>query len=185
MIHSIFNLDLDSPTPTDHKEIILGAGCFWGVERRLWNLQGVRLTSVGYAGGTSINPSYEEVCYGSTGHAEVVKVVFDPVEISLKEILISFWEMHDPTQGMRQGNDIGSQYRSVIYTNNEEDLNLARTTLETYQQEISRAGFGPITTELKVLNDYYLAEEYHQQYLQKNPNGYCGIGGIGCSFPEQ
>ena len=185
MIHSIFNLDLDSPTPTDHKEIILGAGCFWGVERRLWNLQGVRLTSVGYAGGTSINPSYEEVCSGSTGHAEVVRVVFDPVEISLKEILISFWEMHDPTQGMRQGNDIGSQYRSVIYTNNEEDLNLAKSTLETYQQEISKAGFGPITTELKVLNEYYLAEEYHQQYLQKNPNGYCGIGGIGCSFPEQ
>ena len=109
----------------------------------------------------------------------------DPVEISLKEILISFWEMHDPTQGMRQGNDIGSQYRSVIYTNNEEDLNLAKSTLETYQQEISKAGFGPITTELKVLNNYYLAEEYHQQYLQKNPNGYCGIGGIGCSFPEQ
>ena len=185
MIHSIFNLDLDSPTPTDHKEIILGAGCFWGVERRLWNLQGVRLTSVGYAGGTSINPSYEEVCSGSTGHAEVVKVVFDPLDISLKEILISFWEMHDPTQGMRQGNDIGSQYRSVIYTNNEEDLNLAKSTLETYQQEISKAGFGPITTELKVLNNYYLAEEYHQQYLQKNPNGYCGIGGIGCSFPEQ
>ena len=185
MIHSIFNLDLDSPTPVDHKEIILGAGCFWGVERRLWNLQGVRLTSVGYAGGTSINPSYEEVCSGSTGHAEVVRVVFDPVEISLKEILISFWEMHDPTQGMRQGNDIGSQYRSVIYTNSEEDLNLAKTTLETYQQEISKAGFGPITTELKVLNNYYLAEEYHQQYLQKNPNGYCGIGGIGCSFPEQ
>ena len=185
MIHSIFNLDLDSPTPGDHKEIILGAGCFWGVERRLWNLQGVRLTSVGYAGGTSINPSYEEVCSGSTGHAEVVKVVFDPLKISLKEILISFWEMHDPTQGMRQGNDIGSQYRSVIYANNEEDLNLAKSTLETYQQEISNAGFGPITTELKVLNNYYLAEEYHQQYLQKNPNGYCGIGGIGCSFPEQ
>jgi len=185
MIHSIFNLDLDSPTPEGLKEIILGAGCFWGVERRLWNLQGVKLTSVGYAGGTSINPSYEEVCSGSTGHAEVVKVVFDPLEISLKEILISFWEMHDPTQGMRQGNDIGSQYRSVIYTNNEEDLNLAKSTLETYQQEISKAGFGPITTELKVLNNYYLAEEYHQQYLQKNPNGYCGIGGIGCSFPEQ
>ncbi len=185
MIHSIFNLDLDSPTPEGLKEIILGAGCFWGVERRLWNLQGVKLTSVGYAGGTSINPSYEEVCSGSTGHAEVVKVVFDPLEISLKEILISFWEMHDPTQGMRQGNDIGSQYRSVIYTNNEEDFNLAKSTLETYQQEISKAGFGPITTELKVLNDYYLAEEYHQQYLQKNPNGYCGIGGIGCSFPEQ
>ena len=185
MIHSIFNLDLSSPTPEGHKEIILGAGCFWGVERRLWNLQGVRLTSVGYAGGTSINPSYEEVCSGSTGHAEVVKVVFDPLKISLKEILISFWEMHDPTQGMRQGNDIGSQYRSVIYTNNEEDLNLAKSTLETYQQEISKAGFGPITTELKVLNNYYLAEEYHQQYLQKNPNGYCGIGGIGCSFPEQ
>jgi len=185
MIHSIFNLDLDSPTPKGLEEIILGAGCFWGVERRLWNLQGVRLTSVGYAGGTSINPSYEEVCSGSTGHAEVVKVVFDPEQISLKEILISFWEMHDPTQGMRQGNDIGSQYRSVIYTNNEEDLNLAKSTLETYQQEISKAGFGPITTELKVLNNYYLAEEYHQQYLQKNPNGYCGIGGIGCSFPEQ
>ena len=185
MIHSIFNLDLDSPTPEGNKEIILGAGCFWGVERRLWNLQGVKLTSVGYAGGTSINPSYEEVCSGSTGHAEVVKVVFDPLEITLKEILISFWEMHDPTQGMRQGNDIGSQYRSVIYTNNEEDLNLAKSTLETYQQEISKAGFGPITTELKVLNNYYLAEEYHQQYLQKNPNGYCGIGGIGCSFPEQ
>ena len=164
---------------------MFGAGCFWGVERRLWNLQGVTLTSVGYAGGTSINPSYEEVCSGSTGHAEVVRVVFDPLEISLKEILISFWEMHDPTQGMRQGNDIGSQYRSVIYTNNEEDLNLAKSTLETYQQEISKAGFGPITTELKVLNNYYLAEEYHQQYLQKNPNGYCGIGGIGCSFPEQ
>ena len=185
MIHSIFNLDLDSPTPEGLKEIILGAGCFWGVERRLWNLQGVRLTSVGYAGGTSVNPSYEEVCSGSTGHAEVVRVVFDPLEISLKEILISFWEMHDPTQGMRQGNDIGSQYRSVIYTNNEEDLNLAKSTLETYQQEISKAGFGPITTELRVLNNYYLAEEYHQQYLQKNPNGYCGIGGIGCSFPEQ
>ena len=125
------------------------------------------------------------MCSGSTGHAEVVKVVLDPLKISLKEILISFWEMHDPTQGMRQGNDIGSQYRSVIYTNNEEDLNLAKATLDTYQQEISKAGFGPITTELKVLNNYYLAEEYHQQYLQKNPNGYCGIGGIGCSFPEQ
>ena len=183
MKHLIFKKDLCENLST--KSIVFGAGCFWGVERRLWNLQGVRLTSVGYAGGTSINPSYEEVCSGSTGHAEVVKVVFDPLKISLKEILISFWEMHDPTQGMRQGNDIGSQYRSVIYTNNEEDLNLAKSTLETYQQEISKAGFGPITTELKVLNNYYLAEEYHQQYLQKNPNGYCGIGGIGCSFPEQ
>ena len=184
MIHSIFNLDLDSPTPGDHKEIILGAGCFWGVERRLWNLQGVRLTSVGYAGGTSINPSYEEVCSGSTGHAEVVKVVFDPLEISLKEILISFWEMHDPTQGMRQGNDIGSQYRSVIFVSSKRQEDAALSSLQIYQAELKLRGFGPITTEISAGKNYYLAEEYHQQYLAKNPNGYCGLGGTGCSFPK-
>ena len=184
MIHSIFNLDLDSPTPEGHKEIILGAGCFWGVERRLWNLQGVKLTSVGYAGGTSINPSYEEVCSGSTGHAEVVKVVFDPLKISLKEILISFWEMHDPTQGMRQGNDIGSQYRSVIFCCSADDLEVAKLSMHKYQAALNNQGLGRITTEILEKEEYFFAEEYHQQYLAKNPNGYCGIGGTNCPFPK-
>ena len=183
MIHSIFNLDLDSPTPTDHKEIILGAGCFWGVERRLWNLQGVKLTSVGYAGGTSINPSYEEVCSGSTGHAEVVKVVFDPLEISLKEILISFWEMHDPTQGMRQGNDVGTQYRSGIYTFSLEQTQLAQTSKTDFEANLRAAGYDAITTEILAAPTFYYAEDYHQQYLGKNPNGYCGMGGTGVACP--
>ena len=182
MKHFLSGIDLSSDTPTDFNEIIFGAGCFWGVERKFWVLEGVWLTSVGYAGGNSINPTYEQVCYEETNHVEVVKVVYDPSLIKIDTLLKTFWECHDPTQGMRQGNDRGTQYRSVIYCSSEEDLDLSISTMEKYQEVLSKNNYQQITTEILLAPKFYLAEEYHQQYLAKNPNGYCGLGGTGCAL---
>ena len=182
MKHFLSGIDLSSDTPYDFNEIIFGAGCFWGVERKFWVLEGVWLTSVGYAGGNSINPTYEQVCYEETNHVEVVKVVYDPSVIKIDTLLKTFWECHDPTQGMRQGNDRGTQYRSVIYCSSEEDLHLSLSTMEKYQEVLSKNNYQQITTEILLAPKFYLAEEYHQQYLAKNPNGYCGLGGTGCAL---
>ena len=182
MKHFLSGIDLSSDTPIDFNEIIFGAGCFWGVERKFWVLEGVWLTSVGYAGGNSINPTYEQVCYEETNHVEVVKVVYDPSVIKIDTLLKTFWECHDPTQGMRQGNDRGTQYRSVIYCSSEEDLDLSLSTMEKYQEVLSKNNYQQITTEILLAPKFYLAEEYHQQYLAKNPNGYCGLGGTGCAL---
>ena len=182
MKHFLSGIDLSSDTPTDFNEIIFGAGCFWGVERKFWVLEGVWLTSVGYAGGNSINPTYEQVCYEETNHVEVVKVVYDPAVIKIDTLLKTFWECHDPTQGMRQGNDRGTQYRSVIYCSSEEDLDLSLSTMKKYQEVLSKNNYQQITTEILLAPKFYLAEEYHQQYLAKNPNGYCGLGGTGCAL---
>ena len=176
--------DIKTECPSWLESIIFGAGCFWGVEKKFWQAPGVYSTSVGYSGGEIENPSYEEVCSGSTNHVEVVQVFFDPSFISFSNLLKIFWECHDPTQGMRQGNDIGSQYRSVIFVNSEEQRDESLSSLETYQDELELNGYGPITTEISMMKNYFLAEEYHQQYLAKNPNGYCGLGGTGCSFPN-
>ena len=168
--------------PNDFEIIILGMGCFWGAEKIFWQLDGVYHTSVGYAGGYTKNPTYDEVCSGLTGHTEVVRVVYDPKKLNLKTILIEFWEGHDPTQGMKQGNDIGTQYRSAIFVNNSENLNVVRTSKTEFQSLLNSAGFSEITTEIKNNIDFYFAETYHQQYLYKNPNGYCGLGGCGVKF---
>ena len=185
MIHYIKNISLNAEVPNKFKEIILGAGCFWGVEKKFWDLEGVYLTSVGYSGGDTENPTYEDVCYKNTNHAEVVKVIYDPNIIKLKKILKVFWECHDPTQGMRQGNDFGTQYRSVIYSSDTSDLDIANKSKEIYQKELKKNNYSKITTQISILKNYFLAEEYHQQYLAKNPNGYCGIGGTGCSYPDK
>ena len=166
----------------DFEIIILGMGCFWGAEKIFWQLEGVYHTSVGYAGGYTKNPTYEEVCSGLTGHTEVVRVVYDPKKLNLKTILIEFWEGHDPTQGMRQGNDIGTQYRSAIFLNNSKNLNDVKASKIEFQTLLHSAGFNEITTEIKKNIDFYFAETYHQQYLYKNPNGYCGLGGCGVKF---
>ena len=168
--------------PNDFEIIILGMGCFWGAEKIFWQLDGVYHTSVGYAGGYTKNPTYDEVCSGLTGHTEVVRVVYDPKKLDLKTILIEFWEGHDPTQGMRQGNDIGTQYRSAIFVNNSENLNDVQISKTEFQSLLHSAGFSEITTEIKNNIDFYFAETYHQQYLYKNPNGYCGLGGCGVKF---
>jgi peptide-methionine (S)-S-oxide reductase len=168
--------------PNDFEIIILGMGCFWGAEKIFWQLDGVYHTSVGYAGGYTKNPTYDEVCSGLTGHTEVVRVVYDPKKLNLKTILIEFWEGHDPTQGMRQGNDIGTQYRSAIFVNNSENLNDVKTSKTEFQSLLHSSGFSEITTEIKNNIDFYFAETYHQQYLYKNPNGYCGLGGCGVKF---
>ena len=168
--------------PNDFEIIILGMGCFWGAEKIFWQLDGVYHTSVGYAGGYTKNPTYDEVCSGLTGHTEVVRVVYDPKKLDLKTILIEFWEGHDPTQGMRQGNDIGTQYRSAIFVNNSENLNDVKTSKTEFQSLLHSAGFSEITTEIKNNVNFYFAETYHQQYLYKNPNGYCGLGGCGVKF---
>jgi len=168
--------------PKDFEIIILGMGCFWGAENFFWQFDGVYHTSVGYAGGYTKNPSYDEVCSGLTGHTEVVRVVYDPIKINLRTILITFWEGHDPTQGMRQGNDIGTQYRSAIFVNNSENLVDVKTSKIEFQSLLEKAGFDEITTEIKQNIDFYFAESYHQQYLYKNPNGYCGLGGCGVKF---
>ena len=168
--------------PNDFEIIILGMGCFWGAEKIFWQLEGVYHTSVGYAGGYTKNPTYDEVCSGLTGHTEVVRVVYDPKKLNLKTILIEFWEGHDPTQGMRQGNDIGTQYRSAIFVNNSENLIDVKTSKTEFQSLLHSAGFNEITTEIKKNIDFYFAETYHQQYLYKNPNGYCGLGGCGVKF---
>ena len=182
MIHTVFKTEINCNQSAEIDSIIFGAGCFWGVERKFWSLPGVVMTSVGYAGGDHDHPTYELVCAGITGHAEVVKIDYDPSLISLVDLLKVFWECHDPTQGMRQGNDIGSQYRSVCYCEEEEELTVIKASLEKYQGTLSDSNLGSITTELKINQLYFLAEEYHQQYLDKNPNGYCGIGGTGCEF---
>ena len=179
--NEINGLDLNE-IPENYKAIIIGMGCFWGAEKIFWQLQGVYHTSVGYAGGYTKNPTYEEVCSGLTGHTEVVRVVYNPKIINLRKILISFWEGHDPTQGMRQGNDIGTQYRSAIYVSENEDLIEVKETMKEFQKLLDKNGYKKITTEIKRDIVFYFAESYHQQYLYKNPNGYCGLGGIGIKF---
>ena len=181
LFHEINGRDL-MHVPKGFCEIVLGMGCFWGAEKIFWNLQGVYHTSVGYAGGHTKNPTYEEVCSGLTGHTEVVRVVYDPSKISIKKVLIYFWEGHDPTQGMRQGNDIGTQYRSAIFIKNKEDLIEVKNTMAEFQDLLNIEGLKNITTEIKSDIEYYFAEIYHQQYLHKNPNGYCGLGGCGIKF---
>jgi peptide-methionine (S)-S-oxide reductase len=171
------------PFPDGLETVVFGMGCFWGAERIFWRTEGVYSTAAGYAGGYTPNPTYEETCSGQTGHAEVVLVVFDPSLVSFHDILRKFWEGHDPTQGMRQGNDVGTQYRSAIYTSDEAQLRAALGSRDGYQPELTRSGYGMITTEIKQAGDFYYAEDYHQQYLGKNPNGYCGIGGTGVSCP--
>ena len=168
MKHFLSNLDLQSETPQNFESIIFGAGCFWGVERKFWELDGVWLTSVGYSGGQLEDPSYEIVCTGTTNHVEVVKVVFNPEVISLANLLKVFWECHDPTQGMRQGNDKGTQYRSVIYCTSNEDLKISLESKSQYQEILQANGYGPITTEISMVQNYFLAEEYHQQYFAKS-----------------
>ncbi|SDK99249.1 peptide-methionine (S)-S-oxide reductase [Modicisalibacter muralis] len=181
--HRVNQRSMLAPFPAGCEEVVLGLGCFWGAERLFWELPGVYVTAVGYAGGFTPNPTYEETCTGLTGHSEVVRVVFDPTEIGLPELLQVFWEAHDPTQGMRQGNDVGSQYRSAIYTTTDAQLALAERSREQYQRALENAGKGTITTEIAPLEAFYVAEEYHQQYLAKNPGGYCGLKGTGVSCP--
>lgn len=181
--HHVNGNPLRGPWPEGHQFLVVGMGCFWGAERMFWQTEGVYSTFVGYAGGYTPNPSYEEVCTGRTGHTEVVGVVFDPEVASLERILAVFWEGHDPTQGMRQGNDVGTQYRSAIYTTDGPQLAAAEATRDVFQARLREAGYGEITTEIAPLGELYYAEPYHQQYLAKNPNGYCGIGGTGVSCP--
>ena len=177
--HYVSGRPLKGPHPEGFETAILGMGCFWGVERVFWQLPGVWVTSVGYSGGITPNPTYEETCTGRTGHAEVVQVVFNPAEVSYGDLLKAFWENHDPTQGMRQGNDIGTTYRSAIYWLNEGQRVEAEASRDAYQAALSKAGRGTITTEIAPAGPYYFAEDYHQGYLAKNPAGYCGIGGTG------
>jgi peptide-methionine (S)-S-oxide reductase len=180
--HFVNGRSIIEPFPAGMERAVFGLGCFWGAERRYWQQPGVYVTAVGYAGGTVPEPSYELVSTGRTGHAEVVLVVFDPKKTSFAEMLKVFFESHDPTQGMRQGNDIGTQYRSVIFHHSEPQRLAAENALATYQQALRAAGFGPVTTEVREPTPFYYAEDYHQQYLAKNPNGYCGLGGCGVAF---
>jgi peptide-methionine (S)-S-oxide reductase len=182
--HFVNGNPLDPPWPAGCAEALFGMGCFWGAERKFWRLgAGVYVTAVGYAGGTTRHPTYADVCTGRTGHAEVVRVVYDPALLSFDELLRTFWESHDPTQGMRQGNDVGTQYRSAIYAATETQLQAARATRDLYQTALTRAGFGAITTEIAPAPAFYYAEADHQQYLAKNPDGYCGLGGAGVACP--
>jgi len=181
--HFVNQQALKGPYPEGNETALVGMGCFWGAERKFWQVDGVWSTSVGYAGGYTPNPAYEEVCSGLTGHTEVVLVVFDPAVVTYAKLLAVFWESHDPTQGMRQGNDVGTQYRSAIYTTSDAQRSAATASRDAYQVLLSRAGYGEITTEIAPAGDYFYAEPYHQQYLGKNPNGYCGLGGTGVSCP--
>jgi peptide-methionine (S)-S-oxide reductase len=181
--HLVLGTPMLPPFPDGLESVVFGLGCFWGAERKYWQVKGVYSTAVGYAGGFTPNPSYEEVCSGLTGHTEAVLVVFDPAFVGLDELLRVFWESHDPTQGMRQGNDAGTQYRSAIYARTGAQLAAARASRDAYQARLSAAGFGPITTEIAPAGEFYYAEDYHQQYLAKNPNGYCGLGGTGVTCP--
>jgi peptide-methionine (S)-S-oxide reductase len=181
--HFVNGHPLKPPFPAGLQQAVFGMGCFWGAERLFWQRPGVYTTAVGYAGGETKNPTYEEVCSGLTNHAEVVLVVFDPKVLSYDELLKVFWEGHDPTQGMRQGNDAGTQYRSAIYCYGDEQLKAAQKSKEMYQQALSKKGYGAITTEIRSAPPFYYAEDYHQQYLGKNPAGYCGLGGTGVSCP--
>ncbi|MBK8176411.1 MAG: peptide-methionine (S)-S-oxide reductase MsrA [Rhodospirillales bacterium] len=182
--HVVTGHPLRPPFPEGLQQAIFGLGCFWGAERKFWTVSGVWTTAVGYAGGHTANPTYEEVCSGRTGHAEVVLVVFDPRTVRYEDLLTVFWESHDPTQGMRQGNDVGTQYRSAIYATVPTQRVLAETSREHFQETLTRAGFGPITTEIIDAPKFYYAEDYHQQYLAKNPYGYCGLGGTGLTCPS-
>jgi peptide-methionine (S)-S-oxide reductase len=181
--HDVLGTPITPPFPDGYESLVVGLGCFWGAERIFWKLPGVYTTAVGYAGGFTKNPTYEEVCSGRTGHTEVVLVVWDPEKISREEILRAFWEGHDPTQGMRQGNDMGTQYRSAVYVSSPEQRAAAEATRDAFQRELSAAGYGEITTEIADAGPFYYAEPYHQQYLAKNPMGYCGLGGTGVSCP--
>ena len=181
--HFVNGAPLVPPFPVGTELATFGMGCFWGAERKFWELPGVVSTMVGYAGGLTPNPTYREVCSGRTGHAEVVQVVFDPKKVSYEQLLKVFWENHDPTQGMRQGNDAGTQYRSALYTHSDAQAKAAATSREEYQSVLAKAGYGAITTEVRPAPDFFYAEDYHQQYLAKNPDGYCGIGGTGVSCP--
>jgi len=181
--HFVLGTPLEPPFPDGMELALFGMGCFWGAERKFWEAPGVYSTSVGYAGGFTPNPAYEEVCGGRTGHNEVVRVVFDPRETSYAALLRVFWENHDPTQGMRQGNDVGTQYRSGIYVGMPEQREAALASRDAYQERLAHKGFGPITTEIQEAPEFYYAEDYHQQYLAKNPAGYCGLGGTGVSCP--
>ena len=182
-VHYVNGRPLKGPHPEGFETAIFGMGCFWGVERVFWQLPGVWVTAAGYAGGLTPNPTYEEACSGRTGHAEAVQVVFNPHEISYGELLKVFWENHDPTQGMRQGNDIGTTYRSAVYYLNDAQRAGAEASRDAYQAALRKAGRGDITTEIAPAGPFYFAEDYHQQYLAKNPNGYCGIGGTGVTCP--
>ncbi|WP_137821238.1 peptide-methionine (S)-S-oxide reductase MsrA [Pseudomonas sp. D(2018)] len=181
--HYVNGRPLQGPFPAGLQMVQFGLGCFWGAERRFWQQPGVWTTAVGYAGGFTPNPTYDEVCSGLTGHTEVVLVVFDPRETSFNELLKAFWEAHNPTQGMRQGNDVGTQYRSAIFCYDEAQLAAARASQERFQAELENSGFGAITTEVREAPAFYYAEAYHQQYLAKNPGGYCGLGGTGVCLP--
>jgi len=181
--HFVNGRPIAPPFPEGLQTAVFGMGCFWGAERVFWQLPGVWSTAVGYAGGFTPNPTYEEVCSGRTGHAEVVLVVFDPKQISFEQLLKAFWEGHDPTQGMRQGNDVGTQYRSAIYVSGPDQRETAERSRRTYQEQLKEAGHDQITTEIADAGPFYYAEDYHQQYLGKNPNGYCGLGGTGVSCP--
>ncbi len=181
--HFVSGRTLQPPFPAGLQLALFGLGCFWGAERVFWQLAGVYSTAVGYAAGTTPNPTYREVCSGLTGHTEAVLVAFDPAVIAYDDLLRVFWESHDPTQGMRQGNDVGSQYRSGIYAYSDEQLRSAEASRDAFQHELTKAGYGRITTEILPVPKFYYAEEYHQQYLAKNPGGYCGLGGTGVSCP--
>jgi peptide-methionine (S)-S-oxide reductase len=181
--HFVLGTPLEPPFPEGLQQIVFGMGCFWGAERKFWTADGVYTTAVGYAGGFTPNPTYEEVCSGRTGHTEVVLVVFDPKVTSVEAMLRIFWENHDPTQGMRQGNDVGTQYRSSIYISDPLHKEAVERSREMFQKELDDAGYGEITTEIAAAPAFYYAEGYHQQYLAKNPNGYCGLGGTGVSCP--
>ena len=181
--HAVNGAPLKGPWPEGMDTLVVAMGCFWGAERFFWQMPGVYTTAVGYAGGTTPNPTYRETCTGMTGHTEAVLIVFDPSEVSIDELLAVFWENHDPTQYMGQGNDIGSQYRSAIYTNSDGQRLAAESSRDRYQGKLTEGGFGEITTEIAPAGTFYYAEDYHQQYLHKNPDGYCGLGGTGVCFP--
>jgi peptide-methionine (S)-S-oxide reductase len=181
--HLVLDTAIVPPFPDGFERIVVGMGCFWGAERLFWQAPGVYTTAVGYAGGLTSNPTYEEACSGRTGHTEAVLAVYDPARTSYEELLRIFWEGHDPTQSMRQGNDVGTQYRSAIYWHDERQRDAALTSREMFQAELDRAGYGSITTEIAEAGPFYYAEPYHQQYLSANPNGYCGLGGTGVSCP--
>jgi peptide-methionine (S)-S-oxide reductase len=181
--HEVLGTPLKPPFPEGLQTAVFGLGCFWGAERKFWQTEGVYSTAVGYAGGFTPNPTYREACSGQTGHTEAVLVVFDPAKVSYSDLLRVFWESHDPTQGMRQGNDVGTQYRSAIYWTNDGQRQLAEASRDAFGQELTKAGYGPITTEIAPAGPFYYAEDYHQQYLAKVPDGYCGLGGTGVSCP--
>ncbi|HVM79048.1 MAG TPA: peptide-methionine (S)-S-oxide reductase MsrA [Stellaceae bacterium] len=182
-VHTVKSTPLKPPFPAGLETAVFGLGCFWGAERKFWQTPGVYTTAVGYAGGYTPNPTYEEVCSGRTGHTEAVLVVFDPKQVSYEALLKVFWESHDPTQGMRQGNDVGTQYRSAIYTYSEAQARAAEASRTAYERALGAKGYGEITTEIRPAPEFYYAEDYHQQYLAKNPMGYCGLGGTGVSCP--